>query len=241
MTPDRSFLPENLRPQPKAPPRPRRRTRVRAILCLAAVIALVALLSSWRIGEITVDACEGIPASAVADLQTVKGRWVPAVNLDRLRTQLERWPGVAVVEVTLHLPATIEIRTTAEEIAGSRHVGAGWRAVSPDGSPGRRLAAPEFPVMRGFGSAAREIRRGLAVGRRFAEGGMEVVAIRRITPCDYELRLAPAGRTEGILTVRVSPSVNQAEEWWIAALAEGEAPPWADLRRPERVVIGGIG
>ncbi|MCD4747757.1 MAG: hypothetical protein K8R59_00155 [Thermoanaerobaculales bacterium] len=241
MTAERSFLPESLRPQPKATSRPKTRHRLRYTVVILSIATVVAVLASWRVDAVLVESCSAIPASATADFNIMQGRWVPAVDLDWVRRQAERWPGVATVDVKLQLPGTLRVLAGPEDICGTLRVGAGWRAVSCDGTMGRRLEKPQKPVLEGFESAHQEVRRALAVGRRLAQGGeAEVLGISRLTPTDYEVRLIAKEGSDQVFTVRVYPTARPTEEWWFSARAAGTAPAWADLRHPNRVISRGI-
>ena len=235
-----TFLPDSLRPQPKAEPRSRLGFRIRLILGLAVLGAGVWTAASWHVQEVSVQTCAGIPASVAIDLEGLRGHWVPAIDLRWVRRHFEQWPGVGSVDVELQLPGKLVVRAVAEEVCGSVPVGRGWRAVSCDGRPSRNLGRPHAPVFRGFGADEVQLRRALAVGRRLGGAGEgDVLSVRRVTPVDYEVRLGPqAGEP---VTVRVLPGGSLAETWWKEKFAGGRAPLWADLRFDDRVVVGGLG
>jgi hypothetical protein len=238
----RSFLPDSLRPQPKVAPRSRRGFRIRLGLGLAAFAAGVWLVTSWQISDVSVQTCQGMPPSAARDLELLKGNWVPAVDLRWVRRQAEQWPGVGAVDVELRLPGTLSVRAVAEEICGSIPVGRGWRAVSCEGHPGRRLGNAQMPVLIGFGNDEAQLRRGLAVGRRVAGARQEgVLSIRRVAPLDLEVRLDSDFAEGEPVTVRVLPDGSPGEAWWHEERTRGTAPRWADLRFGDRVVVGGLG
>jgi hypothetical protein len=66
-----------------------------------------------------------------------------------------------------------------------------------------------------------------------------VKEIRRVTPSDYRLQLQPSSGGPEIV-VHVLPRGTDAEKAWCAAVADGSlARTWADLRWPDRIVIGG--
>jgi hypothetical protein len=100
------------------------------------------------------------------------------------------------------------------------------------------IAAP--PILEGFDG---EVERGraLAVARRLGEAsGGRVMEIRRVTPADYLVQLEADGR-DGVLGIHVDPQGSAAEKAWCAAIAKGSPMrQWADLRWPDRMVIGGV-
>ncbi len=235
-----TFLPDSLRPQPKAEPRSRRGFRIRLVPGPGSPRRRRLDRSLVARQDVSVQTCAGIPASVAIDLEGLRGHWVPAVDLGWVRRHVEQWPGVGTVDVELQLPGKLVVRAVAEEVCGSVPVGLGWRAVSCDGRPSRRLDRPQAPVFRGFGADEVQLRRALAVGRRFGGAGEgDVLSVRRVTPVDYEVRLGPqAGEP---VTVRVLPGGSLAETWWKQKWAGGRAPLWADLRFDDRVVVGGLG
>ncbi len=237
-----SFLPDSLRPQPKTPPRSRRGFHLRLGLSLTAIAAVIWLAASWRLQAVSVRTCPGLPAAVAEDLVDLRGQWVPTVDLQWVRRQAEQWPGIADVDVELQLPGTLVVRAAEEEYCGSIPVGTGWRAVSCDGRPGRRLQGPSPPILEGFGADEVRLRRGLAVGRRFAGGHRgSVLSVREVTPLDLEVRLRSQPGAGDPVTVRVLPGGSPTEAWWLEKRTEGRAPLWADLRFDDRVVVGGLG
>jgi hypothetical protein len=236
----RSFLPDSLRPQPRAAPRSRRGPRLRVALAVLVLAGALWLAGTWRVDAVSLQTCAGLPASAAEDLRALRGEWVPAVDLHWVRRQVERWPGVGAVDVELRLPGTLVVRATDEGVCASFPVASGWRAVACDGSPGRRIERPRAPVLLGFGGSASELRRGLAVGRRLAgAAGERVARVRRVTPTDFEVALAGSPDGRGPAVLRVLPDGSPGEAWWLRERAAGRAPRWADLRFTDRVVVGG--
>jgi hypothetical protein len=111
--------------------------------------------------------------------------------------------------------------------------------VAADGSLTGILDIALPPVLDGFTSDL-ERRKGLAVASRLEETtGGQVKEIRRVTPSDYRLQLQPSSGGPEIV-VHVLPRGTDAEKAWCAAVADGSlARTWADLRWPDRIVIGG--
>lgn len=241
-TAPRSFLPESLRPKPKAAPRSRIGGWIRLAISVVALAVTTWLVLSWRIDAVEVTTCAGLPEGIAADLRGLRGQWVPAVDLGWVRRHAERWPGVAAVDVELRLPGTLVVHAVEEEVCASFRVGMGWRALSCDGQPGRRLEQPHLPVLTGFAVDAVQMRCGLAVGRRIAGGSLvDVLGVRQVTPVDLEVRLAPLQNGGEPVVVRVIPSGSRSEAWWLEEREHGAAPRWADLRFDDRVVVGGLG
>ncbi len=229
------FLPDRLRPRS-----PRRRGRSPVVLVLA--VAVLPLLAPWwRLRKVDVIPCDGLPGSAVSALHDLEGRFALGVDPRQVASELEAWPGVATVDVRLNLPATLVVRATPVLPHGSVVSGRRWRAVAEDGRLAGSLAQPLAPVLKGFPRDARDLRKGLEIARRIGgASGRQVESVRRITPVDYEVRLAsePAG---GVVRIWVGATASAAERYWCRRMANGEdGGGWLDLRRDDRVVVGGV-
>ncbi len=233
-----SFLPTNLRPAPRPLPRRRRKPRrwARAVIVLVLCGAAGLLVSRWRIRSVEVTPCAGIPSSVVAGLEDFEGCWVPLISLDRIRRDVERWPGVASVVVELEPPWTLRIEATPDQLCGSVAVGRSWRGLDCQGNLSLRLPAPFPPVLENFDLDRNDMRSALRAADRFRGTGADVTVIRKITPLDFEMTITTAA-TGGEARVRVLPQGSEGERWWIAALSRGDAPAWADLRFDRRVVV----
>ncbi len=232
-------FPARLRPAPSR----RRRIRRRVLLALAGLGAATALALAWRVDRVEVSACDAVPAGTVASLRALEGSPVLLLSLDRVRRQLEIWPGVVAVEARLVLPGTLRVTARPAVAAGSLRWARGWRAVAPDGRTGVRIEAPLRPELVGFSADPREVRQGLVVAQRLERAsGFAVRRVRRILPGDLEVTLVDA---EGEVTavVHVTPEGTAAETWWTARLAAGREARGsrADLRWADRVVVGGSG
>ena len=228
------FLPERLRP-----PVAGRRSR-RGFVLLTMVPVMLLVLPRWRIEEVRVDDCPRLPAVAVDSLRELVGQPAFGLDLEAIRDRVDVWPGVGEVEVELELPATIVVRAGEVQPRGCVRVGSSWHGVDADGQFVGVVEAPVPPVLEGF-VGEKDRGRGLSSARRIesATGG-RVIGIRRITPADYRLLLVPAdGREDTVVHVR--PQGTTSEAAWCAALAAGSVPQtWADVRRPDRMVIGEI-
>mgnify|MGYP001132342227 CR=1 FL=1 len=228
------FLPERLRP---SAPGLRRVRRGLAVLVVLPVIVAAAPL--WRIQEVTIDACPGIPAEVLASIDALEGRPTLTVRLADIRERLERWPGVASVDVTLELPGSLMVTARPCEVRGSIVAGDGWRAVHGDGSLGPALTSPQRPVLSGF-LRDESRRQAVDVAERVAGGsGLTVTAVGWVTPDDLRLELVSDG-VDPVAVVHVRPAGSAAERWWCERAARGELPGrWSDLRGASRVVVGG--
>jgi len=218
-------------------PRPRRaRLWVRWLpLALPAVLPLALL---WRVGTVQIQGCPGLPASACRSLHDLVGTPVVLLHLDRIRDDVQAWPGVALVEVRFEAPGTLSVTAHPAEAAGSVRVGRGWRAVCADGQVGAALTAPQPPVLAGFGADRGKLASALVVGRRLArQTGLVVRRLRRILPDDLEVVLADSGGES--YTIHVVPGGSRAERAWCELLRTGGAGAWADLRGDFRMVVGG--
>ncbi|MEN8165515.1 MAG: hypothetical protein ABFS37_15405, partial [Acidobacteriota bacterium] len=114
-----AFLPASLRPAPQAPsPRTRRPIRwwLQVGTFTAVFIGAGILLAGWRLTAVEVTSCQGLPPSAVVNLESLTGRWIPSLDLERIRQDVERWPGITGVGVELKLPATLRIQALPDEI-----------------------------------------------------------------------------------------------------------------------------
>jgi hypothetical protein len=205
------------------------------------VPVMLLVLPRWRIEEVRVDDCPRLPAVAVDSLRELVGQPAFGLDLEAIRDRVDVWPGVGEVEVELELPATIVVRAGEVQPRGCVRVGSSWHGVDADGQFVGVVEAPVPPVLEGF-VGEKDRGRGLSSARRIesATGG-RVIEIRRITPADYRLLLVPVGSHEGIF-IHVHPQGTTSEAAWCAALATGSVPQtWADLRRQDRMVLGGIG
>lgn len=228
------FLPDRLRPKVS-----RRRSRRRFALFTVFPVALV-LLPMWRIGEVRVESCPAVPRSTERSLAEMVGEPTVALDLAEIRDRVEVWPGVGAVEVRLELPTTLVVRAEPAEIAGSVLIGMGWHGVDPTGAYAGTLDFPLCPVLEGFAGSERDQRRALEVVRRLeAASEMSVTVIRKVAPDDYRVDLVSRSSPEAWVA-HVSPEGTASEQAWISAVGGGAlSAPWADLRQPDRMVIGG--
>ena len=232
MTP--TFLPDRLRPRPV-------RRRRRSLLAPVLAVAVLAVLAAWRIDDVEVHGCPGVPQPVLDALQQLRGEPVWTVDLENVRRRLEVWPAVAGVEVRLELPDRLHVRLRPQRIAGSVRVGAGWQGVTVDGAWAGPLAGPESPIVEGRVDAVDDRRRALAAARRLqTAAGRAVNSVRAITPSDLEVRFTPTPDDPSLRVVRVAPQATDGERWWCAQMMDGHPPArWADLRWDDRVVVGG--
>lgn len=236
-----TFLPASLRPTPQAP-RSRTRSPMRWWLSAGAIVTLCVgagiLLAGWRLNAIEVTTCTGLPASAVANLEDLRGSWIPSLDLDEVRQNVETWPGIDGVAVELKLPATLRIQALPDEICASVQMGRTWRGVTCNGTLGRRLAEPNFPILENFDLGESDLRSALSTGTRLCDGTIgRLLSVRKITPSDYEVTIATHTLPDTPSIVRVLPQGAPSEQWWHETALSGRAPAWADLRLDHRIVI----
>ena len=227
------FLPDRLRP-------PALGRRSRRGLVVASVVPIMLLsLPLWRVGEVRVDGCSKLPPAAVASLHELVGQPALGLDLEAIRDSVKVWPGIGEVQVELELPGTLRVSAEEESASGSVRIGHGWHGVGADGRLTGVVELPLEPVLIGFPSDG-DRSRGLAAARRLERAtAARVREIRRITPSDYEARLAPVG-DRGPVVVHVRPQGSMAEVAWCVAFAGGNVEQsWADLRWSDRMVIGG--
>lgn len=226
------FLPERLRP----PTPGRKRRKGYALLTFVPVILLA--LPQWQVGEVLVEGCPKLPAAAVRSLRELVGQPALGLDLAAVRDRVEIWPGVGEVEVELELPGTVHIRAAAAASHGSLRIGNSWHGVAADGSLTGVIDLALPPVLTGFANNLGRSR-GLAVAQRLETAtGLQVQAVRRITPSDFELRLRPLAEAPEII-IYVTPRRTAAEMTWCAAVAGGAVhQTWADLRWSDRIVVG---
>lgn len=231
-----TFLPDRFRPHA-----PRRASR-RPLLALALAPMALALLPLWRVQAVDVSGCADVPAVVRDSLEDLEGRPAVTVSPQWVRRQLEMWPEVATVEVRLELPSTLKVSAKRTVPHGSAAIGRGWYAITELGAVGGRLDGPIFPVIEDISCSPLEMRRALAVSRRIQEAtGGQVESVRLVTPSAYEVRLRPAHEERQVI-MHVGPDATDAERYWAARVAAGDAPAnWVDLRWDDRVVLGGVG
>lgn len=230
---DSHFLPDRLRPRG-----PRKRPRRRLAL-LGVVPVMLLALPQLRVKEVRVTACPQLPAAAVRSLQEIEGRPALGIDLEAIRDEVEVWPGVGEVSVELQLPGTISVNAAASTICGSVRVGRSWHGVDSQGSLAGVIETPVPPVLRGFNDGAAERLRALGAARRLEDASRgHVREIQWVTPLDFRVVMT-AGDNGEQKVVHVSPEGTPAEISWCAAVAGGSmAAAWADLRFPDRMVIG---
>jgi hypothetical protein len=227
------FLPDRLRPQTAG------RKRSRGVALLTVVPVMLLALPLWQVKEVRVEGCSKLPAAAVHSLHELVGQPALGLDLQAVRDRVEIWPGVGEVEVELELPGTVRVRAAAALSRGTLRIGHSWHGVAADGSLTGVVDIALPPVLVGFtGDAKRS--EGLAVASRLqAATGGRVREVRRITPTDYRLRLKPTGEGPEMV-IHVAPTGSAAETAWCMAVARGTLTQvWADLRQPDRIVIGG--
>jgi hypothetical protein len=226
------FLPDRLRPPTTG------HKRRRGYVLLTFVPVLLLALPQWRVAEVRVEGCPKLPPTAIRSLHELVGQPALGLDLAAVRDRVEIWPGVGEVEVELELPGTVHVRAVAAESHGSLRVGNSWHGVAADGSLAGVVDIALPPFLQGFAGPA-ERSKGLAVTQRLkAATGFQVQEIRRITPSDYRLRLRPPVDGSEIV-VHVLPQGTAAESAWCAAVAGGSVDQtWADLRWPDRIVVG---
>jgi hypothetical protein len=231
-----SFLPDRLRPAAQ-----RRRSR-RPLIGLVILPAMLAMLPMWRVQAVDLSRCTGLPEEAVISLRELVGRPTIAVSPQWVRHQLEIWPEVSMVEVSLELPATLRVAAENTVALGSVPIGRRWHAVARDGSVAGALDAPLEPVLEGVECRPAAVCQALAVARRIRDAsGAHVELVREITPADYLVRVR-TGADNRSIQMHVRPEATAGEEYWCRRLAAGEAPAsWVDLRWDDRVVLGGAG
>ena len=227
------FLPERLRP-PVAGHRSRR-----GFVLLSMVPVLILIMPRWRVAEVRVDDYTRLPAAAVHSLRELVGQPAFGLDLEAVRDRVDVWPGIGEVQVELELPATIVVQVGAVKPRGCVRVGRNWHALDADGRFAGVLEAAVPPLLEGFVGEADRGRGLAAVGRIEKAAGGRVTGIRRITPADYRVLLVPAGGYEAVV-IHVRQQGTPSEAAWCAALSAGSvSQTWADLRRPDRMVVGG--
>jgi len=195
-------------------------------------------LNSWRLEAVDATGCAGLPPSAVVNLEDLCGRWIPTLDLNQVRQNIECWPGVAGVAVELQLPATLRIRALPDEICASIPMGRTWRGITCNGALSRPLVEPQLPLLLNFNGGGAELRSALSTGNRLCKGTTgRLLSIRKITPSDYELTISVGPQSETPSIVKVLPQGTPSEQWWRTAALNGQAPSWADLRFDHHIVI----
>lgn len=228
-------FPDGLRHRPRPRRRPRRRL---ATLALLPVLLVPAPL--WRVRTVQVDA-PGVPAVTAAALAALEGTSPLLLDLAWVRRQVDAWPEVGEVQVQLELPGVLRVRALQAVAVACFASGRGWHGVTADGRTAGRLAVPHGPILEGFAADPAALRGGLAAAQRLAAAlGGEVRSVRHILPDDLELTLQMPG-APAPLVLHVLPGGGASERRYAELVRAGSLPAagWADLRLPDRLVIGG--
>ena len=229
----RRFLPDRLRPRA-----PHHRSRRRFLLPAVVVIAGLLLVPLWTVQSVEVYGGEVIPQAATASLDGLVGHLVPTLELEWLHQLAAVWPAAKEVRVHLELPGTVVVEIFPEPIRGSAPVGTGWHAVAADGRLVGAVDEPQSPHLMGFRRPS-DRRLAFAVARRLAKAsGGEVKGVQQVTPADFrvDLRFDDQDLTAA---VHVLPEGTAAEQAWCELAFNGELMvDWADLRWPNRMVLG---
>jgi len=237
MTQTKVFLPQSIRPVPTARHRKRHRVPVVPGLIILFLFLLIGGSFLWRIDSIEISGCSALPSCAAANIQQLKGTWVPGLDLAWVRAQLETWPGIRDIEVRLELPGRLVIGTVPDEIRASIQIGNAWHAVNPRGDIGQSLDLAETPVLKDFPLQEPVIRQALDTGNNLVKKlGGRLLEIRWITPQDFQMKLEVPGRSAPLL-LRIQPTGKPEENPFIETLISNKKILWADLRRSDRVVI----
>ena len=236
-----TFLPASLRPAPQAP-RARARRPIKwwlqAVIVAVVCIGGGTLLAGWRLETVEVTGCPGLPPSAMVNLEELRGRSIPFLDLEEIRCDVERWPGVSGVAVELKLPSTLRVRALPDEICASVSIGRTWRGITCSGRLSRRLSEPQLPILENFDLGEADLRSALSTGTRLCDGtNGRLLSIRKITPSDYEVTIGSDTSPVIASVVKVLPQGSPSEQWWHRAALRGQAPAWADLRFDRHIVI----
>lgn len=228
-----AFLPERLRPARE------RRKRGRRLIVMAVFPGLLTLLPLWRLSAVEVLGSPPLPAEAVSSLKQLEGRFPLTLGLESLKRELETWPGVASVDVTLELPGTLRVTAKPAVPVASVAVGRGWHGVDSRGHLTGPLDSPRPPVLDRFHHQPAELRRGLAIAARLAEAtGTQVETVEPVVNTDYLVTLTRAGLEPWRGTVLVRELPTAAEAAWCSYLAAGQPlSTWGDLRHQSRMVL----
>lgn len=227
----RRFLPDRLRPRA-----PRHRSRRRFLVPVVVCVVGVLVVPLWTVKSVEVRGGEVVPESVTTSLEGLVGHLVPVLELGWLHQVAAAWPAASEVRVHLELPGSVVVEIYPESVRGSAPVGAGWHAVAADGRLAGPLDEPHSPRLVGFRRPA-DRRLAFSVARRLADAsGVDVVAVRQVTPADYRVGLLfDEGHT---VSVHVLPKGTAAEAAWCALVMDGGVMvDWADLRWPHRMVL----
>ncbi len=233
-----TFLPDDLRPtQPKVP----RTSYLRGLLVLLIVVALLSSVPSWRLRHVEIGGGEFLPASTILSLEELVGRPYVVLSFDRIQRSVQVWPQVGSVDVDLELDGVLRIIVQPAIVRASVAIGHGWHGVGGDGALSGHIEGPQYPVLDGFPLAKSEMRRALTVVDRICRAsGVKVARIRRITPADFEVQIIQDDQKPW-LCIRVTPAGSRSEDMWCEARLRGsKLAAWSDLRRDDRMVVGGL-
>ncbi len=220
-------------------PRPPRKRR-RGWPLLAVPVGLL-LLPLWQVQGVEVEQCQSLPAATRHSLDELTGTPLLLLNLGWVRRQVENWPGVANVDVSLKLPGKVHIAAESAILSACVAVGRGWHGVTGEGILATTIEQPHEPILEGFELTPAALQQGLGVAERLGRtSGAQVRRVRQVMPGDFVVSLALPGRGEAVVRVGALPTAGEA--YWCQHTAAGQVPGhWADLRWDNRLVIADSG
>jgi len=237
MTQTEVFLPKSIRPLPATGLRKKRHIPIIPGVIILFILLLIGGSLFWRVDSIEISACPALPPCAATNIGQLKGAWVPGLDLGWVRAQLETWPGIRDIEVRLELPGRLKIQVVPDKIRASIQIGLTFHALGSRGEIGQSLEPAEAPLLRNFPLHAPIIKRALDTGEDVAKKlGGRLLQIRWITPRDLQMKLEIPGRTAPLI-LRIQPSGKPEENPFLDTLINDQKILWADLRRPDRVVV----
>jgi len=217
----------------------------RQLVLLSFVPVLLLPMGWWKISEVELTPCAGLPAVVSEELSSLKGSAALMLDLAWVRQLAQSWPGVAAVDIRLELPGTLVVTTRAAPPRGTIAIGRSWHAITETGALGRVVDHPIHPVLKGFRLVDQELALGLKIGARLHRASScEVQTVRLVTPSCFQVTLLPPsmiGDTDPLpVVIQVGAEATTAERWWSATVAAGTSPaPWTDLRCDNRVITRG--
>ncbi len=237
MTSSAPPIPAHLR-RARSPRAPRKRRRGWPLL---AVPVCLLLLPFWQVQGVDAEDCQGVPAAVVRSLEELTGTPLLLLNLGWVRQQVENWPGVANVDVSLVLPGKIHIRAEPATLSACIQVGQSWHGITDRGILAAAIDQPHEPILEGFEPTPAALQQGLGIAGRLARAsGGQVRRVRQVMPGDFVVSLVLIGQGETVVHVGALPTAGEAY-WCQRATAGRVLGHWADLRWDNRLVISGNG
>jgi cell division protein FtsQ len=231
---------------------PLARRRMRAVLGIAVLLAVLAPLAMWirdsslvAVQDVSVTGIDGAQAAQIRRALVSVGRDMTTLHVreDALRSAVSAYPVVRSLRTGTDFPHGLRITVNAYEPVGAVRAGGALTAVAGDGTLLRGSATRGLPLVAIDGRGGERLRGGEALG-----------AVRLLAAAPRALRgrvarvyLGPRGLTT---TMENGPKLyfggaGRPDAQWgaaaqVLASSTSRGAAYLDLRIPERPVAGGL-